>query len=67
MHSTTHEDTLIKIQALVAAVQFLTGNDEERLVQADLLDVIENIARVATESRGGRNESIKPLRNGDGS
>ncbi|WP_214055054.1 hypothetical protein [Photorhabdus caribbeanensis] len=45
-------DAMNKIECLAAAAQFLTSNKEERMVQIELLSIIEDTARKAHDFKG---------------
>ncbi|MCA6219297.1 hypothetical protein [Photorhabdus antumapuensis] len=46
-------DAMNKIECLAAAAQFLTSNEEERMVQMELLSIIEDTARKAHDFKRG--------------
>lgn len=45
-------DALYKIKALAQAAAFLDGNDDEKLIMIELLDVISETARMGIEKNG---------------
>lgn len=46
------EDVLIKIHALAQAAALLDGNDDEKLIMIELLDVIVETASLGIERNG---------------
>ena len=44
-------DAMNKIESLATAAQFLTANNDERLVQIELISIIEDLARQSQKAK----------------